>query len=122
MNFINFPESNLPLRAGKGNENTKPMRVMQCEHPDYKSNPTFYVGKFEFSDEEKAFIRHEIDKATSRAGAMFTLTNKQLDIIIHALPELWVNSMHAWSPLILSVAHPFEMGYKKVIINRPQDN
>lgn len=42
MNFINFPESNLPLGAG-GNENTSPMRVCVCEHPEYKPGTLFYA-------------------------------------------------------------------------------
>jgi hypothetical protein len=121
MNFVNFPESNMPLGAGKGNENTSPMRVMVCEHPDYKSKPTFYAGKFEFSDEEKIYLRHEILKKIMDLESPSDIS-KVMDVIIESLPPLWITSMHGWSPLILSIAHPFEMGYVKKQLNRPQDN
>jgi hypothetical protein len=118
MNFINFPESNLPLHAGKGNENTVSIRVMVCEHPEYQSNPTFYAGKFEFSDEEKEYIRAQMLKELLSVDDPNDLSSV-LNAAMEALPELWLTSMHSWCPLILSVAHPFEMGYKKIILNRP---
>lgn len=121
MNFINFPESNLPLAAGKGNENTVAMRVMVCDHPGYKSKPTFYAGKFEFDEQEKAMIREAITRAVEDTGAD-SLTNTQLDAIVNTLPPLWITSMHGWCPLVLSVAHPFDMGYLKRQLNRPTDN
>lgn len=122
MNFINFPESNLPLAAGKGNENTNPMRVMICEHPDYKSNPTFYAGKFEYSPEEKAWLRGQLREKLIELECLPADISEVLDVIMETLPPLWITSMHGWSPLILSIAHPFDMGYKKVILNRPIDN
>lgn len=120
MNFINFPESNLPLGAGPGNENTVPMRVMVCTHPGYKTDPTFYAGKFELDDQEKAMIREAIDRSMLKANT--PLTSEQLDTIVNSLPPLWITSMHSWCPLILSVAHPFDMGYVKKQLNRPIDN
>lgn len=120
MNFVNFPESNLPLGAGPGNENTRPMRVIVLEHPDYETKPTFLAGKFEYDDAEKEALCRHIDETMSKAN--MPLTAEQIGLIVNALPPLWITSMHSWCPLILSIAHPFDMGYKKVILNRPVDN
>lgn len=123
MKHVNFPESNVPLAAGKGNENTVAMRVMLCEHPDYKTKPNFYAGKFEFEDEEKAWLRDQIASKLSSLPSNEPLQISQIvDAMISVMPPLWITSMNGWCPLILSIAHPFDMGYKKVLLNNPTDN
>ena len=88
MNFVNFPESNLPLAAGKGNENTSSMRVMVCEHPEYKTKPTFYAGKFEFSPEEKEWLRNQMREKLMALDSPTDLSGV-LDAIMETLPPLW---------------------------------
>lgn len=120
MNFINFTESNMPLAAG-GNENTLPMRVCVCEHPDYKPGTIFFASKWEFDPEEKYRIREAIK---------INLTNKNqtpppeemLDIIMDCMPNVWLNVMHQPPPVMITMMPPFYFGYVKKQLNRPVDN
>jgi hypothetical protein len=132
MKHINFPESNAPLGAGDGNENTVPMRVMICEHPEYKSGTIHMAGKFEFEHEEKQFIKelfgialqkYYATKNPSLSAESIVIDPGALDALIETLPPLWITSMHGWCPLILSIATPQSMGYvKKILPLNPKDN
>lgn len=123
MNHINFPESNMPLGAGDGNENTQPMRVMVCDHPEYKTKPTFYAGKFEFDDNEKEWLRNQILlKLQELPKEELVQMTDIADAIMSVMPNLWITSMNGWCPLVLSIATPQDMGYVKRQLNRPIDN
>lgn len=119
MEHINFPESNMPLMSG-GNENTVPMRVMMCTHPGYSKNTLFIAGKFQFEPEEKMAIAELIDRAMTQNNT--PITADQLQLIVNALPPLWITAMHSWFPLVLSVDTPEQMGYEKKMMNLPTDN
>lgn len=124
MNFINFPESNMVLGAGDGNENTRAMRVMKCSHPGYKPGTEFMAGKFEFDDQEKEWLRNQILlKLQELPKEELVQMTDIADAIMSVMPNLWITSMHGWCPLVLSIATPIEMGYQKVILPAsPKDN
>jgi hypothetical protein len=125
MNFINFPESNMPLGSG-GNENTSAMRVCVCEHPDYKKGTLFFASKWEFDQEERYRIREAIKQnliqKNPRQGANSIPPEDMLDTIMEAIPNLWLTVMHQPPPVMITMMPPFYFGYVKKQLNLPQDN
>jgi hypothetical protein len=119
MNFINFPESNQVMGAG-GNENTKAIRVLVNEHPDYEAGTNFYATKFEFDPEEKYRIKQLFKEAFESLGIHHDETI--LNTLVDKLPSLWLQSMHGFMPTMLTVMPPSYFGYVKKQLNIPQDN
>jgi hypothetical protein len=129
MDFKNFPESNLPLGAG-GNENTRAMRVMLCEHPDYAKGTLFFCSKWEFDPEEKYRLREKIfdaimkyfDQEHEELKSRFIKEGGLMDAIMAEMPDIWLNIMHQPNPVSISMMPPEYFGYVKKQLKRPQDN
>lgn len=135
MNCIDFPESNTPLGAG-GNKNTYAIRVMVSTRQGYNypaqdkdgnvmpnsiGEPIpFYTAKLEYDENEIQYLRLMVDQAMSKNNT--PLTSDQLDLIVKAIPPLYLCQMHSFSPVTLTIAHPLEFGHDKVILNDPKDN
>lgn len=116
MRFVEDPDYNATLAAGS-NPNTISIKQMLCVNPNYP-NPVdgtpilFHAVRFEFEEEEKAMIKEFINNSCANEDQ--PLSSKQLDLIIASLPKLWMNCMHGFFPVILSVTNPLHMGYQKV--------
>jgi hypothetical protein len=124
MKCVNFSESNMPLAAGVGNENTVPIRVMLCNHPQYNSKTAFYAGKLEYDDDEKRDMRiYYLDILKKKfPNSLASELEQIVDAFIDNMLPIWCMSMHSWAPKVISVYTPEQLGYKKTIIKNPQDN
>lgn len=125
MKHINFPESNIVMKAGD-NQNTESMRVMLSNHPGYDPDPKsklpvqFFSGKFELDAKEKLQIAETLLKVAANRNVH---DHQLIKDLVDALPPLWVTCMHGWFPISLSVESPQEMGYEKVALPvQPIDN
>lgn len=131
MKVVDFPAANMALGAGDTNENTIPIRVMLARHPQFKSKPDFYCGKFEYeTDEIEALKTHfeEVIKTVLSAipNGTFEITQLQQSLssaVVEKMPPIWLMSMHSWAPKVVSVFEPQQLGYERVVIPaKPTDN
>ena len=133
MKAINFPDSNFLLGDG-GNQNTHSIPAMKCFHPQYhepvpaagESGPVtlkhtrFIAAKFEFDEKEKQDIRSRFADAMSEFcdenGIVVNSPEdeKLLNSLMACLPQIYLNCMHGFVPVIMSVDSPLSMGYKRV--------
>lgn len=100
---IDFPESNLNLRAGS-NPQTTALRVAVCVHIAMPGD--FYVSKWTLQESELEAYRLKLSQVINSNS--FCSREELIEKIVKILPEVYLAAMHTPPPVILSSEPVFD--------------